>query len=76
MITPCVCVCRAMLRILGEDKEMVERLRPELLGQEYSVRADLPQVAFRKLRQQYIDMGYGRASDRNLPPELDVKPDF
>ena len=36
-----------MLRILGEDKAMVERLRPEALPQEYSVRADLPQIAFR-----------------------------
>lgn len=38
---------RAMLRILGEDKAMVEQLRPDLLPQEYSVRADLPQIAFR-----------------------------
>ena len=36
-----------MLRILGEDKVMVEQLRPDLLPQEYSVRADLPQIAFR-----------------------------
>ena len=38
---------RAMLRILGEDKVMVEQLRPDLIPTEYSVRADLPQVAFR-----------------------------
>ena len=37
----------AMLRILGEDKTMVEQLRPEALPQEFSVRADLPQIAFR-----------------------------
>ena len=55
---------RAMLRILGEDKAMVERLRPERLEHEFSVRADAPQVAFRKLRQSWVDMGYGRA-----PPE-------
>ena len=36
-----------MLKILTEDKAMVERLRPDLLPAEYSVRADLPQVAFR-----------------------------
>lgn len=46
-----------MLKILGEDKEMVEMLRPDLLQHEYSVRADLPQVAFRRLRQSYVDLG-------------------
>ncbi len=34
--------------------------------QEYSVRADLPQIAFRKLRQEYVDMGYG------VDPEADA----
>jgi hypothetical protein len=43
----CCACCRAALRILGEDKAMVERLRPEALPQEYSARADLPQIAFR-----------------------------
>ena len=46
----CCACCRAMLHILGEDKAMVERLRPEALSQEYSVRADLPQIAFRWVR--------------------------
>lgn len=46
-------------RILTEDKAMVEQLRPEMLPREISVKADLPQIAFRKLRQEYIDMGYG-----------------
>ncbi|KAK9824593.1 hypothetical protein WJX72_011558 [[Myrmecia] bisecta] len=50
---------KAMLRILSEDKAMVEELRPDLLAREISVKADLPQIAFRKLRQEYIDMGYG-----------------
>lgn len=50
-------------RILTQDKAMVEKLMPEMLGREISVKADLPQMAFRKLRQQYIDMGYG------VPPE-------
>lgn len=49
----------AMIRILKEDKEMVEKLRPEGILKEVSVRADLPQIQFRKLRQEYIDMGYG-----------------
>ncbi|KAG7675182.1 hypothetical protein Ndes2526B_g08041 [Nannochloris sp. 'desiccata'] len=48
---------KAMMKILGEDKVMVEKLRPELLVKEYSVRADLPQIEFRKLRQQWVDLG-------------------
>lgn len=50
-----------MLRILGEDREMVEALTPGALDVEVSVKADLPQTAFRKLRQEYLDMGYGVA---------------
>ncbi|KAK9917944.1 hypothetical protein WJX75_009983 [Coccomyxa subellipsoidea] len=50
---------QAMIRILSEDKAMVEQLRPDMLAREISVKADLPQIAFRKLRQEYIDMGYG-----------------
>jgi hypothetical protein len=38
-------------RILSEDKAMVEELRPEYLAREVSVKADMPQTAFRKLRQ-------------------------
>lgn len=38
---------------------MVEKLRPDMLQREISVKADLPQMAFRKLRQEYVDMGYG-----------------
>lgn len=49
----------AICRILSEDKAMVEQLRPDMLAREISVKADLPQIAFRKLRQEYIDMGYG-----------------
>ena len=51
--------CIYAYRILTEDKAMVEQLRPEMLPREISVKADLPQIAFRKLRQEYIDMGYG-----------------
>lgn len=50
---------KAMYKILSEDKEMVEKLQYDRLPKEYSVRADLPQIAFRKLRQQYLDLGYG-----------------
>jgi hypothetical protein len=41
-----------MRKIQLEDKDMVEQLRYVQLPAEYSVRADLPQVMFRKLRQQ------------------------
>jgi hypothetical protein len=41
-----------MRKIQLEDKDMVEQLRYDQLPAEYSVRADLPQVMFRKLRQQ------------------------
>ncbi|KAL6774148.1 hypothetical protein ACKKBG_A23935 [Auxenochlorella protothecoides x Auxenochlorella symbiontica] len=57
----------AMRKILSEDKAMVEQLRYDLLPAEYSVRADLPQVAFRKLRQQYVDMGYGLPTETFVP---------
>ena len=61
-------------RILTEDKAMVENLEPEMLGREISVKADMPQMAFRKLRQQYIDLGYGVAPETKpiLPPKRDM----
>ena len=42
LILDCACC-----RILSEDKAMVETLRPELLPREISVKADLPQIAYR-----------------------------
>ena len=48
-----------MLRILGEDKAMLEELRPQDLPREISVKADLLQTAFGKLRGEYLQMGYG-----------------
>ena len=56
-VAPCLC------RILSEDKAMVEQLRPDMLLREISVKADLPQTAFRKLRQSFIDLGFGVAPD-------------
>jgi len=50
---------KAMLRILGEDKQMLEELRPQDLPREISVKADLLQTAFGKLRGEYLAMGYG-----------------
>jgi len=38
---------------------MIETLHPERLQQEFSLGPDAPQIAFRRLRQRWIDMGYG-----------------
>lgn len=54
---------RAMFKILGEDKVMVETLKPAALRHELSLPPDMPQVAFRQLRQEWVDMGYA------VPPE-------
>ncbi len=40
-----------MMKILSEDKAMVELLTPERVRNEISLEADLPQITFRKLRQ-------------------------
>lgn len=47
-----------MFKILGEDRAMVERLRPDQLEREYSLAPDGPQVAFRKLRDEWVRLGY------------------
>ena len=67
-----MCVLNSMMaaalrRILTQDKAMVEQLRPDMLLREISVKADLPQMAFRKLRQEYIAMGYGEAPGASMP---------
>jgi hypothetical protein len=56
-----------MYKILGEDKVMVEKLAAERLPVEYSLAPDAPQIAFRKLRQDWIDMGYGVPPESELP---------
>lgn len=58
----------AMIKILSEDKAMVEKLRYDQLPAEYSVRADLPQVAFRKLRQQWADLVGVVPTEEEQPP--------
>ena len=55
---------------------MVEKLLPESLGREISVKADAPQMAFRKLRQEYIAMGYGVASNTNRGPKHEEEVDM
>ncbi|KAK3247277.1 hypothetical protein CYMTET_43220 [Cymbomonas tetramitiformis] len=49
----------SMFDIFGEDKAMIEQLLPEQIIKEINVRADLPQLKYRQLRQSYLDMGYG-----------------
>ncbi|GIL48760.1 hypothetical protein Vafri_5212 [Volvox africanus] len=65
-----------MYKILSEDKVMIEQLKPEQLMTEVSLQADLPQIAFRKLRQEWIDMGYGvqpeQLSDHSGSLRLDM----
>ncbi|KAL6764272.1 hypothetical protein V8C86DRAFT_1683936 [Haematococcus lacustris] len=48
----------AMFKILSEDKVMVEQLQPEVVPLEVSLEADRPQIAFRRLRQSWVDVGY------------------
>jgi hypothetical protein len=61
-----------MFKILTEDKVMVERLRPEALEHEYSLSPDGPQVAFRKLRQEWVRMGYAsRNGLGRAPPKVE-----
>lgn len=55
-------MCLKFLLNIGCEQHlqvMIETLRPEETLREVSVRADLPQILFRKLRQEYINMGYG-----------------
>lgn len=59
---------RSMLKILGEDKAMVELLRPEALDAEYSLGPDAAQVAFRRLRQEWVDLGYGSREGLSRSP--------
>ena len=48
-----------MLKILSEDKAMVDRLRPEaIVDKELSLRPDAPQTAFRALRRRWAAAGF------------------
>lgn len=53
---------RRVLRIFEQDKPVVEAQRPELLpydlGAELHVKSDALQIAYRRLRQKYIDRGW------------------
>jgi hypothetical protein len=65
-----------MFKILGEDKVMVERLAPERLGRELSLGPDAPQLAFRKLRQEWVDMGYAAPTERGDPERRGLATDL
>ncbi len=55
----CVCMCVQV---------MVETVVPEQLPHEFSLAADIPQVAFRKLRQEWVDMGYAVDPSKTTGP--------
>ena len=59
---------QAMLKIQYEDKAMVEQLKYDQLPAEYSVRADLPQVMFRKLRAQWAELVGFVPTEEEQPP--------
>jgi len=59
---------KAMIKIQNEDKAMLEQLKYDQLPAEFSVRADLPQVQFRKLRQQWADMVGVVPTELERPP--------
>jgi phenylpropionate dioxygenase-like ring-hydroxylating dioxygenase large terminal subunit len=62
---------RRVINIFSQDKKVVEAQRPELLpydlGAELSVRSDLIQIAFRRLRQKYMDKGWARHEGELIP---------
>lgn len=50
-------LCRGMKNILGEDKVILEQLAPYEVATEVSLKADMPQLTLRRMRQRYIDAG-------------------
>ena len=46
-----------MKNILGEDKVILEQLRPHDVTTETSLKADAPQLALRDMRERYIAAG-------------------
>ena len=55
---------------------MVERLEPEMIGSEISIKPDLVQIAFRALRRSFMKLGYGvDLRQKPLTQEMD-EPDL
>jgi hypothetical protein len=54
---------KRVFKIFNQDKPVVQAQRPEILpydlGAELHVKSDLIQIAYRKTRQKFIDMGWG-----------------
>lgn len=46
-----------MKNILGEDKVILEAITPYAVTTEISLKADMPQLTLRKMRERYIDAG-------------------
>lgn len=46
-----------MENILGEDREILEQLAPYEVSTEVSVKADMPQLTLRRMRERYIKAG-------------------
>ena len=50
---------RRSLKAISEDRRVVEAQRPEMLTYELATHSDVLQVAYRKLLQKCLDMGWG-----------------
>jgi hypothetical protein len=46
-----------MANILGEDRVILEQLRPHEVTTEVSLKADAPQLELRRMRERYIAAG-------------------
>lgn len=61
-----------MANILGEDRVILEQLHPHEVTSEVSLKADAPQLEFRRMRQGYIAAGQaiapGPRALHALPP--------
>lgn len=57
----------AMQRIQGEDRVILDKVRPDLLAREFSLAPDMAQVAFRKMRHEFVSRGFWE------PNEVDAK---
>ncbi|KAI8469290.1 MAG: hypothetical protein J3K34DRAFT_513670 [Monoraphidium minutum] len=65
---------KSMFKILGEDKVMVDRLRPEATPTEVSLAPDGPQLAFRRLRAEWAALGYLVAPEEPGAPRRGLLP--
>ncbi|KAL4425964.1 hypothetical protein ABPG75_009980 [Micractinium tetrahymenae] len=57
----------AMQKIQGEDRVILDKVRPDLLPREFSLAPDMAQVAFRKMRREFVERGFWE------PNEVDAK---